>query len=85
MTCSGVDIEQLSADWVYYKMTKIVSITHCASRKAIEKACRPKRQVKQIKEIVNVFKPISDHQLQVSYCLITLSWQTEYAKQRTKT
>ena len=65
--CSGVDFEQLSADWVYYERTTFVSITHCASRKAIEKACRPKRQVKQIKEIVNVFKPINDHQLQVSY------------------
>ena len=67
ITCFGVDFEQLTADWVCHEMTKIFSITHCASRKAIEKACRPKRQVKQIKEIVNVFKPINDHQLLVSY------------------
>jgi len=32
-------------------------------RKAIEKACRPTRQVKQLKEIVSGFKPVSDHQM----------------------
>jgi len=34
-------------------------------RKAIEKACRPVRQAKQLKEIVTSFKPINDHQMNV--------------------
>lgn len=32
-------------------------------KKAIEKALQPKRQVKQLKEIVNVYKPVNSHQV----------------------
>ncbi|XP_002160344.3 general transcription factor IIF subunit 2 isoform X1 [Hydra vulgaris] len=32
-------------------------------RKAIEKACRPVRQVKQITGLVTTFKPVNDHQI----------------------
>jgi len=34
-------------------------------RKAIEKACRPERQAKQLKEVVKTFKPVNDHQVDI--------------------
>ena len=35
-------------------------------RKAIEKACQPVRQVKQITNVQNSFKPVNDHVMNVS-------------------
>merc|ERR1712168_64176 len=32
-------------------------------KKAIEKACKPDRQAKQLKEVVKTFKPVNDHQV----------------------
>ena len=32
-------------------------------KKSIEKACRPERQAKQLKEVVKSFKPVNDHQV----------------------